>query len=49
VRNRKKNDDFFLGGGGYMGWILDGEIRPLFEEGSAGKLSSLNEGTLFFS
>lgn len=31
-----------------MVWVLDGEIWPLFEVGSAGLLSSLDEVTLFF-
>jgi hypothetical protein len=31
-----------------MEWILDGEIRPLFEEESTGKLSCLDEVTLCF-
>ena len=31
-----------------MEWVLVGEIGPLFEEGSAGKPSSVDEVTLFF-
>jgi hypothetical protein len=39
---------FFGRGGGHLEWVLYGEIRPLFEDASAGKLSSLDEVTLFF-
>ena len=31
-----------------MEWVLVGEILPSFEEGSAGKVSSLHEVTLIF-
>jgi len=48
IKKKKKMTTFFLGGWGDVEWVLDGDIRSLFEEGSAGKLSSVDKVTLFF-